>query len=493
MVVNLAIVGGGNGGTSILKAFCNIDNYNIIGICDNNPEAKGIRLARSKGIRVFQDLDQLFQQPKIDVIIEATGNDKVKEAINQKKPKQAVVVDSQIASIMMNLIESHEEMIRKLHNEKEAFKTSAPLLIKTYESGVIYFTTDLECYDFVLKKDLDIPGVQVGGRIVEGGFVSKCLQTKKEVIGTVPQQTYGIRLKIWVRPVLSDDMQKVTGTCGVFIPVVHPIARAFNDFAPPLAQAFPEGAVIIATDLEKITHRQGSKKFDIDFLKVNTKLRENDAAPRSIRARAPVVLNVDARAFGTPCQIISVPLFDDESKDTVGAFGLIFPRVLAHSLQEMAMKLTEGTKKMASIMQEIEASANEINVNEENLAESVQEIQKISEQINKILNFIRTVADQTKILGINASIEAARAGDLGRGFGVVANEIRNLSDTSKETAKQIQKLTSEIGEKIALVSKVSVSSAKQTQEQAAATQEVTAFVTEINILAEKLAQLAGSL
>ncbi|NLK52652.1 MAG: chemotaxis protein, partial [Syntrophomonadaceae bacterium] len=183
----------------------------------------------------------------------------------------------------------------------------------------------------------------------------------------------------------------------------------------------------------------------------------------------------------------------DGTKEVVGAFGLIFPRALAHELREMADKLTEGTHKMASIMQEIASAANEINVNESNLAQSVQEIENISEQINKILNFIKTVADQTKILGINASIEAARAGEHGRGFGVVANEIRNLSDKSKETADQIGKLTNEINTKITLMTKISESSAQQTQEQAAATQEVSAFVFEITDLAGKLAQLAHSI
>ena len=390
---------------------------------------------------------------------------------------------------------NHNETVKTLYNEKEAFKTSASLLINTYEGGVIYFTTDLERYDFVLNKSLEIPDVKINEKIVEGGFISQCIRTEKDVTGIVPQSTYGVRLKVWVRPVFvkNSENSQIIGTYGVFTPKVHPIAQAFNDFAPPLAQAFPEGAVIIATDLENLTHVQGSDKFKIPFLQEGTKLKKNDAAPRSMRAKAPVVLNVDARAFGTPCQIISVPLFDDGTKEVVGAFGLIFPRALAYELREMADKLTEGTHKMASIMQEIASAANEINVNESNLAQSVQEIQNISEQINKILNFIKTVADQTKILGINASIEAARAGEHGRGFGVVANEIRNLSDKSKETADQIGKLTNEINTKITLMTKISESSAQQTQEQAAATQEVSAFVFEITDLAGKLAQLAHSI
>ena len=72
------------------------------------------------------------------------------------------------------------------------------------------------------------------------------------------------------------------------------------------------------------------------------------------------------------------------------------------------------------------------------------------------------------MLGLNAAIEAARAGEHGRGFGVVAEEIRKLSDQSKETAERIRKLTQEIADKIDIISHASEGSLKQGQEQAAA-------------------------
>lgn len=54
------------------------------------------------------------------------------------------------------------------------------------------------------------------------------------------------------------------------------------------------------------------------------------------------------------------------------------------------------------------------------------------------------MADETQMSGLNAAIEAARAGDAGRDFGVVAEEIRKLSDQSKQTAEQIRQLTKTI-------------------------------------------------
>ncbi|WP_278078292.1 methyl-accepting chemotaxis protein [Syntrophothermus lipocalidus] len=138
-------------------------------------------------------------------------------------------------------------------------------------------------------------------------------------------------------------------------------------------------------------------------------------------------------------------------------------------------------------------AASNINVNESNLAELVREVQAISGRIHEILDFIKSVADQTKMLGLNAAIEAARAGEHGRGFGVVAEEIRKLSDHSKATAEEIRKLTQNIEDKIKAVRVASETNVKQSQEQAAATEEVTASITEMSSLAELLKDLANSL
>lgn len=75
----------------------------------------------------------------------------------------------------------------------------------------------------------------------------------------------------------------------------------------------------------------------------------------------------------------------------------------------------------------------------------------------------------------------------------MAEEIRKLSDQSKETAEHIGTLTREIQNKIEVIAKASENSVKQSQEQAAATQGVTASVTEMATLADKLMELSKSL
>jgi methyl-accepting chemotaxis protein len=95
------------------------------------------------------------------------------------------------------------------------------------------------------------------------------------------------------------------------------------------------------------------------------------------------------------------------------------------------------------------------------------------------------------MLGLNAAIEAARAGDAGRGFSVVATEIRNLSQNSKETALKIVKLTEEIQDSVQKTMEISDSTKSNTEQQSAAIQETTASVEELLGLTHELNEIAN--
>lgn len=116
---------------------------------------------------------------------------------------------------------------------------------------------------------------------------------------------------------------------------------------------------------------------------------------------------------------------------------------VAASMEEMQVTIDSNTKQAEKTSEITANSANEMKQSNKVILQSINSTLEISQRVQLISN----IATKTDMLSINASIEAARAGEFGKGFGVVAHEIRKLADTTKDASERITTL-SESGQQI---------------------------------------------
>ncbi|MHB8072386.1 methyl-accepting chemotaxis protein [Desulfosporosinus fructosivorans] len=354
--------------------------------------------------------------------------------------------------------------------------------------GVIYLITDREAIIWrkasseVSSDDFQV-GEMLNGQSAEG----RAVREEKTLI-VRSRSIAGIRFKTIAEPIFDHEGQ-VVGAFSTVFPLYHPVVKAFKDFAPILSEMFSDGAVMFITTLEKFYYIQHSEKFELPQLKIGDNLKEDTTSAIVIKTKKPFSKEYDELVYGKPCFAVCYPLFSEEGELTA-SFGMIIPKVVAKNLREMAQTLEDGLSQISAAIEALSASANNIHANEQELNKTISEITTLSLEIDKVSSFIKEIAAETNMLGLNAAIEAARAGEAGRGFGVVAEEIRKLSEQSKSTVPRIQKLTNEIIGKVSESNQKSQNSLLSSQEQAAATQEITASIEEITSMSQILNEIA---
>jgi methyl-accepting chemotaxis protein len=112
-------------------------------------------------------------------------------------------------------------------------------------------------------------------------------------------------------------------------------------------------------------------------------------------------------------------------------------------------------------------------------AKMISEMERLSDEIGKIVHAVARIADQTNLLALNAAIEAARAGEHGKGFAVVADEVRNLAEISEKSARGIQEVVSEIQNQVKIVAADTEGAGKKGVEEVEKAKTITKDLSQI--------------
>jgi methyl-accepting chemotaxis protein len=153
----------------------------------------------------------------------------------------------------------------------------------------------------------------------------------------------------------------------------------------------------------------------------------------------------------------------------------------------------EGDRVVNEAIVQIERLAKEVG----NSTEAMNELKRESDKIGSVLDVIKSVAQQTNLLALNAAIEAARAGEAGRGFAVVADEVRSLAQRTQKSTEEIEQLiaglqsgTQQVATIMDNSRELTVSSVELTRRAGGSLENITKTVSAIQAMNQQIAAAA---
>lgn len=198
-------------------------------------------------------------------------------------------------------------------------------------------------------------------------------------------------------------------------------------------------------DLEKVLFYRPARTLDLK-VSPGDAIKPGSALYRAIHEkRRVVVMQKDASLYGVPYVGVGSPLLN-ERNEIIGAITISESTHRYDLLKQASSGIGANIETIASTAEEISAQTEEIAAASRTLTATLQQSQNRVKDTDQVLGLIKAIAGQTNLLGLNAAIEAARVGEHGRGFGVVAEEIRKLAASTSESVKNIEDIVRAIQE-----------------------------------------------
>lgn len=262
------------------------------------------------------------------------------------------------------------------------------------------------------------------------------------------------------------------------------------DMAPSLQTWYDEEISVLVMDEKEVLAFYPHPNLDFGFHAGQpTDMYQSTISYRAIKTKERQVsyVSIDESQFKIPYVAISSPIMD----------GNVFQGVLTiiFSSEKFDTLLMVG-EELLSAVEELYASSENLSAQSEELAATAKSMEMMTgqvtnevENVTNITTAIKRISQQSNILGINASIESARAGEHGRGFAVVADEVRKLAEGTKGSAVEIEedllRVHKSIKELVYSVNQLAVVS----DHQANGVVELTKALNQISNMAEKLVEM----
>lgn len=260
---------------------------------------------------------------------------------------------------------------------------------------------------------------------------------------------------------------------------------------PFIAEIMQTDMGFAITDNKKFVVQTDGKTVKLN-ISPGDPVNPKSAMAEAMRTKKPAVKNMDASLYGIPVRIYGYPLLD-ENNHVMGSVGIARNIETWTGLNQSAEELSESSKEVENIINQFLEVASQLNNDSVVLQNKADDINQKFQETNQILESIKSISSQTRLIGLNAAIEAARIGDVGKGFGVVANEIRKLSGNSNDASIEIEKTLKELQKDLENITKEVTSINNTVIDQLEKAKEINLQVERFGEISKVLLQLSNRL
>lgn len=264
-----------------------------------------------------------------------------------------------------------------------------------------------------------------------------------------------------------------------------------KECAPYFQQVLGGNAVFGIADTQKYISIIQGERFKLP-VHPGDEMKTGSIADTCIKSRTKIIKKVPKEVLGIPYIGMGIPI-NDKKGNTIGVIIVGKPVEIEEEVNLMTTELSTALDNITIISSNLTSASEQLAATAHQLSNNATSIQNNIKNMDAIVSLIKEVSDQTHLLGLNAAIEAARAGDLGRGFNVVAGEIRKLAGrtqtSTKEISANLKNVQEEVIEFTTHIHEVSAVS----QQQSASVLDITSYLEKIRSMAEKLSSIAQRL
>lgn len=294
-----------------------------------------------------------------------------------------------------------------------------------------------------------------------------------------------------LQPSQEHELEESEGLDNIEPPVENKESFVDNllTVAPFIKNLLGESTGFYIADKEKFVYcDHGEVRLDI---KPGDIVKEGSVTGMALKKKDRILSKIGKEVYGIPYIGASYPIFEDGN--VVGAMATVVPITLQENLNASAITLQDDINAIALAIETLAASSQELAAAANDLNNTAQEINEEIKQTDEISVLITDVAERTHLLGLNAAIESARAGEHGKGFSIVAGEIRKMSENTKSQVKGIKTNLKAMKESMASVTMAFENIAASSEQQAASTQEISIVLDSLKELSTALKQQAENL